>query len=193
LPVLLIFQLIKHHKMKYFILFFLLSFNFSFAVQNANLPKNVAIKLEKVLKDHFKDSFKTKEKLSFEADTKQHVKLNHEDDILFKIKDINSNTVGFAYLGKAKSKIDLFDYVVIFDKNLVIAQVKVIIYREDHGHEISSKRWLQQFLGFEKNQEIIYKKDIAGISGATISATSLTLAVNNVLKSVGKLYQLKKI
>jgi Na+-translocating ferredoxin:NAD+ oxidoreductase RnfG subunit len=177
---------------KYCILFFLLSFNFSFAEQNGVIPKNLEVKLDKALKDHFNESFKNKEKLLLASDIKQLVKLNHEDDIIFKIKDTKTATVGFAYIGKAKSKIALYDYVVIFDKNLVITQVKVLIYREDHGGEISSKRWLQQFLGFEKNQDIIYKKDIAGISGATISASSLTLAVNNVLKIVDKLYQLKQ-
>ena len=65
--------------------------------------------------------------------------------------------------------------------------------REDHGGEISSKRWLKQFFGFEKNQNIIYRKDIAGISGATISATSLTNSVNKVLKTMGALYQLKQL
>ncbi|MDO9261158.1 MAG: FMN-binding protein [Flavobacteriaceae bacterium] len=177
--------------MKYLLIYFLLGFNHSFAVQNGVLPKNLEVKLDKVLNEHFNVSFGNKEKIIFSTEVQRDAQFNHEEDLVFKIKDLNANTVGFAYVGKAKSKIALYDYVVIFDKNLIITQIKILIYREDHGGEISSKRWLQQFLGFEKNQEIIYKKDIAGISGATISAISLTYAVNNVLKTVGKLHQLK--
>ena len=179
--------------MKYILIFFLLFFNNSFAVQNAEIPKNLEIKLDKVLKEYFGGSFGSKEKIIFSVETQHNVPLNHEDDLILKIRDLKSHTIGFAYLGKAKSKIALFDYVVIFDKNLIITQVKVLIYREDHGGEINSKRWLQQFLGFEKNQDIVYKKDIAGISGATISASSLTQAVNNDLKIMGKLYQLNQL
>ena len=177
--------------MKYSILFFLISFNFSFALSNRTIPKNLEIKLDKVLKEHFNGSFSNKEKIQFSTEVQQDILFNHEEDIIYKVKDLNSNTVGFAYVGKQKSKIALFDYVVIFDKNLIITQIKILIYREDHGGEIASVRWLKQFIGFDKNQTMIYKKDIAGISGATISANSLTLAVNNVLKTFHKLHQLK--
>ena len=173
--------------MKYTLIFFLLFFNNSFAIQNAEIPKNLEIKLDKVLKEYFGGSFGSKEKIIFSIETQHNVPL------ILKIRDLKSHTIGFAYLGKAKSKIALFDYVVIFDKNIIITQIKVLIYREDHGGEINSKRWLQQFLGFEKNQDIVYKKDIAGISGATISASSLTQAVNNDLKIIGKLYQLNQL
>ncbi len=178
---------------KYFFVLLLLSFNKSFALQSDGITKNLEVKLEKVLKEHFNESFKQKEILILDADIKQLAKLNHVDDLIFKIKDLNATTIGFAYVGKARSKIALFDYVVIFDKNLVISQVKVLIYRESHGGEIGSKRFLHQFFGFEKNKEIIYKKDIAGISGATISAVSITNSVNNVLKTMGTLYQLKQL
>lgn len=178
--------------MKYALILLIFFFNYSFAIQNTVIPKNLEVKLDKVLKEQFNGSFGTKEKILFSADVLKNIPLNYEEDLIFRIKDLKSTVVGFAYVGKAKSKIALFDYVVIFDKNLIITQVKVLIYREDHGGEISSKRWLQQFLGFEKNQTIIYKKDIAGISGATISAYSLTLAVNNVLTTMGKLHQIKQ-
>lgn len=175
------------------LVFFLLWINQSFAVQQAVIPKNLEVKLDKVLKENFNDSFSNKEKILFSTETQRDAQFNHQEDLIFKIKDLSSNTVGFAYVGKEKSKIALFDYVVIFDKNFIITQVKILIYREDHGGEISSLRWLKQFIGFDKNKTIIYKKDVAGISGATISASSLTLAVNNVLKTINKLHQLKQL
>ncbi|MDP2088634.1 MAG: FMN-binding protein [Flavobacteriaceae bacterium] len=178
---------------KFGFIFFLLSFNYSFSISNTVIPKNLEEKLDKVLIEYFNGFYDIKEPINLSKEALQESKLNHADDLIFRIKDKKSNSIGYAYLGKAKSKVALFDYVVIFDKNLIITQVKVLIYREDHGGEIASKRWLKQFLGFEKNQNIIYKKDIAGISGATISAASLTNSVNNVLKTMDILYQLKQL
>jgi major membrane immunogen (membrane-anchored lipoprotein) len=40
---------------------------------------------------------------------------------------------------------------------------------------------------------LIYERDIIAISGATISANSMTIAVNNLLKTIDKLHQLKVI
>ncbi|MDH5413496.1 MAG: FMN-binding protein, partial [Flavobacteriaceae bacterium] len=75
---------------------------------------------------------------------------------------------------------------------LVITKTKVLIYREDYGGEIGSKRWLQQFIGKSKEDNLVYEQDIIGISGATISANAMTVAVNNLLKSINVL-QLNKI
>lgn len=178
-------------KYLFFALFFIYSVGYS--LQLNSIPKNLEVKLDKVLKEQFQDTHFTKELLLLSPEQLKEAKFNNESDIIYKLKDKAGKSLGFVYVGKAKSKVSLFDYAVVFDQNLTIANVKVLIYREDHGGEISSKRWLQQFLGFEKNQSIVYKKDVAGISGATISASSLTNAVNDVLKTVGILNQLKKL
>lgn len=95
--------------------------------------------------------------------------------------------LGYFYFGKAPSKADEFDYVIIFDDQLIIKKIKILAYREDIGGEISSKRWLRQFDGFTKSDELAYGKDIMGISGATISAKAMTKAVNDLLKNLSKL------
>lgn len=175
---------------KFNILFFLFFVQFINAQSTGN-SKHIEIKFEKFLVEQFSKSYHAKEKVKLPS---THIKsgiLNLDSDQIYRIKDNTSNIIGFAYLGAAKSKVAFFDFVVLFDKDLTISNVKVLVYREDHGGEITSKRWLKQFLGFNITQNIVYKKDISGISGATISATSLTNAVNNVLKSIGKLYELK--
>ena len=178
---------------KYGFIFFILSFYYSFATSQPIFPKNLEDKLDKALIENFNGIYDFKEKINFSKEVLSEINRYHAEDLIFRLNDKNSNSIGYAYLGKAKSKVAMYDYVVIFDKNLIITQIKILIYREDHGGEISSKRWLKQFLGFEKNNHIIYKKDIAGISGATISAVSLTNSVNNVLKTMGILYQLKQL
>ena len=55
--------------------------------------------------------------------------------------------LGYAFIDKAPSKTDEFDYLVLFDENLIIKKAKVLMYREDYGGEIGSRRWLKQFIG----------------------------------------------
>ncbi|MCK5816143.1 MAG: FMN-binding protein, partial [Flavobacteriaceae bacterium] len=50
-------------------------------------------------------------------------------------------------------------------------------------------RWLKQFIGLDQNSDIQYGNDIKAISGATISARALTIAINDLLKSVNYLRQ----
>ncbi len=67
-------------------------------------------------------------------------------DNLFKI-ETEESFLGYAYVSKAFGKVDYFDYLVLLDKDLVILKTKILVYREDYGGEIGSKRWLKQFIG----------------------------------------------
>lgn len=107
----------------------------------------------------------------------------------YTIKNESSELMGYAYMEKAPSKTAEFDYLILLDNDLVVKKTKVLIYREEYGGEIASKRWLKQFTGKTINDGLIYKKDIAVISGATISVRSLTNAVNNFMKSVAVLHE----
>lgn len=109
------------------------------------------------------------------------------DQRLFKIKE-NNEIKGFAYIDKALSKTDEFDYVILLNKNLIIVKTKVLIYREDYGGEIGSNRWLKQFIGKNKEDKLIYNTNIMAISGATISAQSITKAINVFLQDLNILY-----
>ena len=75
-------------------------------------------------------------------------------------------------MGNAPSKTDLFDYLVLLDKDQIVLKTKIIAYREDYGGEIGSKRWLQQFNGKKSTDDLRYGDNIAVISGATISVRS---------------------
>ncbi|MEX0360808.1 MAG: FMN-binding protein [Allomuricauda sp.] len=111
------------------------------------------------------------------------VKADLGDDHLFKIEHQEGN-LGYAYLGKAPSMKDVFDYVVLFDSDLSVKKAKVLIYRENHGRQIGSQRWLKQFIGKTSENSLEYGTDIDAISGATISAKSMTKAVNRVLEKL---------
>ena len=125
---------------------------------------------------------------------KRSITISNElnDNLPLKITGINfykvessENHLGYYYLGQAYGKADYFDFIVIFDKELMVSKVKILVYREDHGGEIGSKRWLKQFIGKVSTQNLIYQKDIAAISGATISAKAMTNEVNKLLQTIG--------
>src|SRR6056300_627577 len=97
----------------------------------------------------------------------------HEDAIL-----------GYAYIGEASSQTDTYDYLVVFDPSFGIKKAKVLVYREDYGSEIGSKRWLKQFLNKTPADRFVYRQNIAAISGATISVKSMTNAMNNLMISL---------
>ncbi|MDG1823809.1 MAG: FMN-binding protein [Flavobacteriaceae bacterium] len=107
----------------------------------------------------------------------------------YKIFD-SGHLLGIAFIGTAPSKTDTFEYLVVFDQSLIIKKVNVLVYREDYGGEIGSKRWLKQFVGKARSTELAVGKNIAAISGATISVYSMTNAVNQLLNEMNQFEQI---
>jgi hypothetical protein len=162
----------------------------SAGLMSFQLSKNIQKKVDKEIKSTFEVN-------EFELNSiliPQHIndafKMNIRKGFFFKVT-ANNGPLGYCFVGKAPSKTDNFDYLVLFDNDQIIKKIKVLVYREDYGAEIGSKRWLKQFIGIEKTDRINYFQDIIAISGATISARSLTVEVNNLLKSIEILDQNK--
>lgn len=86
---------------------------------------------------------------------------------------------------------ETFDYVVFFDKDLAILKMNVVDYPGDYGYEICGKNWLKQFIGYQ-GKPLRYKSDIDGISGATISANSITSDIQEVHTYMVKLITSQK-
>ena len=101
----------------------------------------------------------------------------------------NDELIGYSYESKAPSMHYEFDYLIILGLDLKIIDSKVLVYRENWGGEIGSKRWLKQFKNKGKDDSLKYMKDISAISGATISVKSMIETVNLFLDSVNKLNQ----
>lgn len=91
-----------------------------------------------------------------------------------------SNSDDKAFIGHARSKYKTFDYLVLLDKDYTIKLVKILVYRENYGSEIGSKRWLaRNFIGVNKP-----KVFVDAISGATISVNSLKYSINKLLDEI---------
>lgn len=85
----------------------------------------------------------------------------------------SGSTLGFLYLSSAKGRYDYFDFLVLYDTKLIIKTVEILVYREDHGYEVSNRSWLAQFQG-SSGCDTNYGKEIDALSGATYSAVHLT-------------------
>jgi len=73
---------------------------------------------------------------------------------------------------------EVFEYIIIYDTNLIIQKVDIANYGGDYGYEICRPGWLKQFKGKKNGFEL--NKNIDGIAGATISATYLIYDINSL-------------
>ncbi|MBW2961799.1 FMN-binding protein [Mesonia aestuariivivens] len=159
----------------------------SFSFENGELEE----KFHKAIRGTYDvENFDVKE-IEAPADINEKLPAKTGDKRFFQIFS-EGTSVGYAYLGKAPSKKKEFDYVVMFDNDLIIKKSKVLIYRENYGQQIGTQRWLKQFIGMSPSSEVNYGENVAAISGATISASSMARAVNKVLKTM-KILQEEKV
>lgn len=162
----------------------------SFIFLSFNLPNRLQKKVAKEIKKTFSVEEFTLENIAISDVVKKELSQQFSKENLFKITN-NNRLLGYAFIDKAPSKTDEFDYLILLNKDLIVAKTKVLIYREDYGGEIGSKRWLKQFTGKTFTNTLKYEQDIIAISGATISASSMTIAVNKFLQNLAILHQNK--
>jgi len=117
--------------------------------------------------------FKTSKKVKKEIQNKVKQKFFRDQIYYWLIKKDGKN-IGYALLDNSTGKSMPITYLVIFDSNQEIVHSSIIKYREGYGGEVAGKKWLAQFNGMRRDSLYIFPKDIAGISGATISVRSVT-------------------
>lgn len=99
------------------------------------------------------------------------------------------NIIAYIYIGRVNScrangcnsnriqtlseTSEFFDYYVIFDTTKKIKNVNVYNYEATHGQEITIKKWLKQFIGYDGENNLVVGKNIDAISGATISVNGI--------------------
>ncbi len=158
-------------------------FIFIFFQFSLGIPKSIQKKIDKEILNVFDLDSYSRNAIIIDKEASMDLFIPFNEDNFFEISS-NENKIGAYYFGSALGKTDDFDFVVIFDKQFIIKKIKVLAYREDYGMEIGSKRWLNQFNDLKKGDKVEYQKDIKAISGATLSARSMTKAINDLLKSL---------
>ena len=154
------------------------------------LPKNVEKKVRKELEKTFQIDGFTLIPLEISDSLNTELPKQLTSQNFLRISD-GSEHLGYLFVDKAPSKTADFDYLIVFDTELKIVHSKVLIYREEYGGEIGSKRWLKQFIGKSGNDRVDHESNIDGIAGATISVRSMTTAIDELLQTIGILQKNK--
>ncbi|HAQ20425.1 MAG TPA: FMN-binding protein [Prolixibacteraceae bacterium] len=84
---------------------------------------------------------------------------------------------------------EYFDYLIVFDTNLLVQQVKVYNYQATHGQEVTNKGWLKQFQGYDGSRSLTVGKSIDAISGATVSVFGITNDIQEKTQILKKLVE----
>jgi Na+-translocating ferredoxin:NAD+ oxidoreductase RnfG subunit len=111
------------------------------------------------------------------------------DGIEVLIPFANDTALGYAVIDDVKGKDQLITYLLIVTPAFAVRAVEILTYRESYGGEVQNSAWLKQFINKEPTDELRPGKEIRNITGATISARSVTLGVRKVL---GLLHILKE-
>ncbi|MCK9281733.1 MAG: FMN-binding protein [Melioribacteraceae bacterium] len=92
-----------------------------------------------------------------------------------------NNLIAYAYLDNVLGKTMPITFLTIIDLKNEVLHAEIIKYRESHGGEVSQRNWLNQFINKSVSNNFKLGDDISSISGATISARSITKGVKKTL------------
>ena len=152
-----------------------------------DLPKSAQKKVDKTIAAIWGEGVMiTKKPINLSEDQQKQLGIILEYNNLFSLKNKDKNE-GYLYLAQTPSRSDKIDYMVVFKPDLTIMTVQVLAYREGYGGEVGSNRWLKQFIGKSQEEEMKFGHDIQNISGATISARSMTNGVVNLTANINKI------
>jgi Na+-translocating ferredoxin:NAD+ oxidoreductase subunit G len=84
---------------------------------------------------------------------------------------------GYAVIDDEKGQHEPITFGVRLDPSARVTRVEVMAYREAYGDEIRDRRFLRQLEGKGADSRLQLGTDVDGISGATISSRSSTVAV----------------
>jgi len=99
----------------------------------------------------------------------------------------NDKVLQYIIADIAPSRSEKFSYLLYFDVQKKITDVDVLEYRENYGYEIDYSYFRNQFKGKSKAGDIRFRRSIQNISGATISARSLTNSVHDLLLIINQI------
>ena len=92
--------------------------------------------------------------------------------------------VGLGVIDDARGKDQPITYLLITDRALTVRGLEILAYRESYGGEVRAGAWRKQFEGKTPGDLLRPGREIKTISGATISARSITAAVRRQLSAL---------
>ncbi|MCF8412275.1 MAG: FMN-binding protein [Melioribacteraceae bacterium] len=111
----------------------------------------------------------------------------YRDEVyIWKIRD-TEGVKSYALLDNVPGKSQPITFLVLLGNDLSVKNLEIIKYREPYGGEVANQDWRKQFVGKSVESEIMVGKDIQSISGATISARSVTIGVKKLVLLMEKI------
>lgn len=93
-------------------------------------------------------------------------------------------TLGWVVLDEVIGKFELITYAAGIGIDGTLRQIEILSYRESHGGEVRLPAWRKQFVGKRPGDSIEVGRDIANISGATLSCRHVTEGVKRIVELV---------
>ncbi|MCB9748082.1 MAG: FMN-binding protein [Candidatus Omnitrophica bacterium] len=101
----------------------------------------------------------------------------------------NDHILGYAFEDTVIGKWGPIHYLLGLDLKGTIIETIVLDYQEIRGRPIAKSRFLRQYKGKNLRNYIRLRKDINGITGATISSRSITDGIRKLLFVFAELQQ----
>ncbi len=175
-------------KMKYFNISFLILFSILFLnSKSVRSQSTVYLKPADALKLIFKDSkevIKEDHPITEEIKEKAKKSLNYDlpkSSYTFYVGKTDGKVDGYALIDEQIGKVEPITFVTRINPNGKVSQVEIMVYRESHGGEVATKRFLNQFREKSFNDEIRLHGNVVSVTGATLSSQALVIGVRRAL------------
>ncbi len=97
----------------------------------------------------------------------------------------NSKPMGYMLIDNIIGKSFPITFMTVLNLDGTVRDVEIMVYREPQGWEVRNKSFRSQFYGKDSSTD---SRDIMSISGATLSATSITRGVYKAMAAYKVLY-----
>jgi hypothetical protein len=142
----------------------------------ATYPEKLIDKAEKLAVKNFRDSEIIKAPIHIDPS----VYYNELADTVFRLNQKDGELMGYLVISSAMGRFEEFDYMIVYNADLTMTDLRILVYRSEFGYQVSAKGWLKQFLDQPVGTEYTYGQNIDAISGATFSGKSLTDNINRL-------------
>jgi len=89
---------------------------------------------------------------------------------------------GWFFVDQVLGKHELISYALALEPDGRVRGLEILEYRESHGGEVRNASWRAQFAGKTARDPLQLDRDIANISGATLSCRHVTDGVKRLLQ-----------
>jgi len=156
-------------------------------LSSASAQTTVFLKPSDALKLIFKDSQEVIQEdhpVTADVSAKAGEKLKYDlpkDHYTFYIGKTNGRIDGYALIDDQVGKVQPITFVTRISPEGKVDAVEIMVYRESHGGEVASRRFLNQFRQKSLNDELRLHGDIINVTGATLSSGALVTGVKRAL------------